>query len=63
MVLGGVVKRLFLFGVKEGEFENVYILCGVGDVSKVLSVVGEKKDKEVVIIGISFIGMEIVIVF
>lgn len=55
---GGVAKRLPLPGAKEGELEHVYTLRGVGDVSKLLSAVGDKKDKEVVVVGTSFIGME-----
>lgn len=58
---GGVAKRLPLPGVKEGELQHVYTLRGVGDVSTILSAVGDQKDKEVVIVGTSFIGMEVAI--
>lgn len=55
---GGIPKRLPLPGAKEGELKNVFTLRGVGDTSGILAACGDKQDKDVVVIGTSFIGME-----
>lgn len=61
LATGGKPKRLLLPGAKEGELKDVHIVRTVPDVQQVLSSLGDKKDKEVVIIGSSFIGMEVAI--
>lgn len=58
---GGTPKRLPLPGAKEGELENVFTLRGVGDVASILGALGDKKDKNVAVVGTSFIGMEVAI--
>ena len=58
---GGTPKRLPLPGAKEGELDNVFTLRGVGDTSAIVAACGDKQDKDVVVIGTSFIGMEVAI--
>lgn len=58
---GGTPKRLPVPGAKKGELENVFTLREVGDVKTIVNVLGDKKDKDIVIIGSSFIGMEVAI--
>lgn len=58
---GGIAKRLPLPGAKEGELESVFTLRGVGDTSAIVAACGEKQDKDVVVVGTSFIGMEVAI--
>lgn len=55
---GGKAKRLPLPGAKEGELKNVFTLRGLGDTSAIVTACGDKQDKDVVVIGTSFIGME-----
>ncbi|CAO1637726.1 unnamed protein product [Parajaminaea phylloscopi] len=61
LATGGKPKRLPLPGAKEGELKGVHIVRTVPDVQEVLNSLGDKKDKDVVIIGSSFIGMEVAI--
>ncbi|UZJ54689.1 hypothetical protein CBS101457_004009 [Exobasidium rhododendri] len=58
---GGAAKRLPLPGAKEGELQNVFTLRGVGDTSAIVAACGDKQDKDVVVVGTSFIGMEVAI--
>lgn len=58
LATGGIPKRLPLPGAKEGELENVHLLRGLGHVEGILESLGDKQDKDVVVIGSSFIGME-----
>lgn len=55
---GGIANRLPLPGCKEGELNNVFTLRGLGDTSAIVAAAGDKQDKDVVIVGTSFIGME-----
>ncbi|KAL8919882.1 MAG: hypothetical protein Q9172_004758 [Xanthocarpia lactea] len=54
---GGMPKMLPLPGFK--ELSNIFLLRTIPDVQAILGAVGEKKGKNVVIIGSSFIGMEV----
>jgi len=54
---GGTPKVLPLPGFK--ELSNIFSLRTIPDVQKILSAIGEGKKKNVVIIGSSFIGMEV----
>ena len=54
---GGTPKRLPLPGFK--DLNNVFVLRTIPDVQAILSAVGEQKHKKVVIVGSSFIGMEV----
>ncbi|KAL8808185.1 MAG: hypothetical protein Q9182_000249 [Xanthomendoza sp. 2 TL-2023] len=54
---GGTPKALPLPGFK--DLSNVFLLRTIPDVQAILGAVGEKKGKNVVIIGSSFIGMEV----
>ncbi len=54
---GGTPRMLPLPGFK--ELSNVFLLRTIPDVQAILGAVGEKKGKNVVIIGSSFIGMEV----
>ncbi len=57
LATGGSPKALPLPGFK--ELSNVFLLRTIPHVQAILSAVGEKKDKKVVVIGSSFIGMEV----
>lgn len=61
LATGGQAKRLPIAGAKEGELKNVFTLRGVGDVGAVLGAAGDKGDKDVVVVGTSFIGMEVAV--
>ena len=54
---GGVPKMLPLPGFK--ELSNVFLLRSLSDAQAIVSAVGEKKGKKVVVVGSSFIGMEV----
>ncbi|KAL8721318.1 MAG: hypothetical protein Q9225_001978 [Loekoesia sp. 1 TL-2023] len=54
---GGTPKALPLPGFK--DLSNIFLLRTVPDVQAILGAVGEEKGKNVVIIGSSFIGMEV----
>lgn len=59
LATGGTPKRLPLPGAKEGELDGVHLLRTVPDVQAILGALGDKADKDVVVIGSSFIGFEI----
>ncbi|KAL8850513.1 MAG: hypothetical protein Q9221_004561 [Calogaya cf. arnoldii] len=54
---GGTPKMLPLPGFK--ELSNIFLLRTIPDVQAILGAVGEEKGKNVVVIGSSFIGMEV----
>ena len=54
---GGTPKRLPLPGFK--DLNNIFTLRTVPDVQAILGAIGESKNKKIVIIGSSFIGMEV----
>ena len=54
---GGTPKALPLPGFK--DLSNVFLLRTIPDVQAILSAVGEQKNKKVVVVGSSFIGMEV----
>ncbi|ODH52341.1 hypothetical protein GX48_01404 [Paracoccidioides brasiliensis] len=57
LATGGTPRRLPLPGFK--ELDNVFTLRTVTDVQAILTAVGPNKKKNIVIIGSSFIGMEV----
>lgn len=57
LATGGSPKTLPLPGFK--KLSNIFLLRTIPHVQSILSAVGEKKDKKVVVIGSSFIGMEV----
>ncbi|KAL4917097.1 hypothetical protein BDW62DRAFT_202094 [Aspergillus aurantiobrunneus] len=57
LATGGVPRTLPLEGFQ--LLENIFKLRTVTDVQQILSAIGEEKKKKVVIIGSSFIGMEV----
>ena len=57
LAMGGTPKALPLPGFK--DLKNIFLLRTIPDVQAILSAVGEKKGKNIVIIGSSFIGMEV----
>ncbi|OAX77672.1 hypothetical protein ACJ72_08026 [Emergomyces africanus] len=57
LATGGTPRRLPLPGFK--ELGNIFVLRTVKDVQAILAAVGPTKKKEIVIIGSSFIGMEV----
>lgn len=57
LATGGNPKRLPLPGFK--ELNNIFVLRTVNDVKDILAAVGEKKGKRIVVVGSSFIGMEV----
>ena len=57
LATGGTPKALPLPGFK--ELSNIFLLRTIPDVQAINSAVGEKKGKKVVIVGSSFIGMEV----
>jgi NAD(P)H-nitrite reductase large subunit len=54
---GGTPRQLPLAGFK--DLKNIFVLRYVTDVQAILSAVGEAKGKNIVIVGSSFIGMEV----
>lgn len=59
LATGGEPKSLPLPGLKAGELKHVHLLRTLEDTQGILSSVGEAEGKKVVIIGSSFIGMEV----
>ncbi|PWN28610.1 hypothetical protein BDZ90DRAFT_238981 [Jaminaea rosea] len=59
LATGSIAKRLPLPGAKEGELKGVHVIREVGDVAEALASLGDKGDKDAVVIGSSFIGFEI----
>ncbi|KAI4153378.1 MAG: hypothetical protein LQ340_002352 [Diploschistes diacapsis] len=57
LATGGTPKRLPLPGFK--NLKNVFVLRKVHDAQAILSAVGENKGKKIVVVGSSFIGMEV----
>ncbi|PGH06258.1 hypothetical protein GX51_02455 [Blastomyces parvus] len=57
LATGGTPRRLPLPGFK--ELGNIFVLRTVEDVQAILAAVGPTKQKEIIIIGSSFIGMEV----
>ena len=57
LATGGVPKMLPLPGFK--ELSNVFLLRSLSDAQAIVSAVGEKKGKKIVVVGSSFIGMEV----
>ncbi|KAL4784524.1 hypothetical protein BJX76DRAFT_347763 [Aspergillus varians] len=57
LATGGVPRTLPLEGFQ--LLENIFTLRTVTDVQQILNAIGEEKKKKVVIIGSSFIGMEV----
>lgn len=55
LATGGTPKRLPLEGK---ELENILVMRGLSDTAALNKALGEKKDKRVVVIGTSFIGLE-----
>ena len=58
LATGGAPKSLPLPGLKSGELGNVFLLRSLPDVQGILSAVGDG-GKKIVVIGSSFIGMEV----
>lgn len=54
---GGTPKNLPLPGFK--DLRNIFVLRYVTDVQAILAAVGERKGKKIIVIGSSFIGMEV----
>ena len=57
LATGGQAKALPLPGFK--ELSNIFLLRTIPDVQAILSAVGEQKGKKIVVVGSSFIGMEV----
>ena len=57
LATGGSPKALPLPGFK--ELSNIFLLRTIPDVQAILSAIGEQKGKKVVVVGSSFIGMEV----
>lgn len=57
LATGGVPRNLPLQGFK--VLGNIFTLRGVYDVQKIVDAIGENKGKKIVVIGSSFIGMEV----
>lgn len=57
LATGGIPRPLPLPGFK--ELGNIFLLRFVTDVQAILQAVGEQKNKKIVVIGSSFIGMEV----
>ncbi|KAI5811445.1 hypothetical protein DFH27DRAFT_533605 [Peziza echinospora] len=56
LATGGTAKRLPMDGFELG---NVFTLRGIDDAKAIVDAVGENNDKKIVVIGSSFIGMEV----
>ena len=59
LATGGVPRTLPLPGFKDGELSNIFTLRTVADVQSILGAIGEEKQRNIVVIGSSFIGMEV----
>lgn len=57
LAMGGTPKALPLPGFK--ELHNIFLLRIITDAQAIMSSVGEQKGKKIVVIGSSFIGMEV----
>jgi NADPH-dependent 2,4-dienoyl-CoA reductase/sulfur reductase-like enzyme len=58
LATGGTPKQLPLPGFKNNELGNIFLLRKVSDVQNIMKAVGDK-GKKIVIVGSSFIGMEV----
>ncbi|KAJ9616541.1 Apoptosis-inducing factor 1 [Cladophialophora chaetospira] len=58
LATGGTPRQLPLPGFKNNELGNIFLLRQVSDVQKIMDAVGDK-GKKIVVIGSSFIGMEV----
>lgn len=58
LATGGTPRWLPLEGLKQGALENVFVLRALPDVQGILKAAGDN-GKKVVVIGSSFIGMEV----
>ncbi|OCT50040.1 Apoptosis-inducing factor 1 [Cladophialophora carrionii] len=58
LATGGTPRQLPLPGFKNNELGNIFLLRKVSDVQNIMNAVGDK-GKKIVIIGSSFIGMEV----
>jgi len=58
LATGGTPKQLPMPGFKNNELGNIFLLRKVSDVQNIMNAVGDK-GKKIVIIGSSFIGMEV----
>lgn len=58
LATGGTPRQLPLPGFKNNELGNIFLLRKVSDVQNIVNAVGDK-GKKIVIIGSSFIGMEV----
>lgn len=56
---GGTPKSLPLPGLKEGELQNVFLLRSLKHTKAINAALSEKSAQEIVVIGSSFIGMEV----
>ncbi|KAJ5895571.1 Apoptosis-inducing factor 1 [Penicillium taxi] len=59
LATGGQPRRLPLPGFKSDELKKIFTLRTVEDVQSILGAIGEEKQKNIVVIGSSFIGMEV----
>lgn len=57
LATGGTPKALPLPGFK--ELSNIFLLRTIPNVQAILSAIGEQKGKKIVVVGSSFIGMEV----
>ena len=57
LATGGTPRKLPLPGFK--DLNNVFVLRSIPDVQAILSAIGDKRGKNIVIVGSSFIGMEV----
>lgn len=60
LATGGIPRTLPLEGFKDGQLDNIFVLRDITNVQSILSALGgEGEQKKVVVIGSSFIGMEV----
>ncbi|KIY02377.1 uncharacterized protein Z520_02515 [Fonsecaea multimorphosa CBS 102226] len=58
LATGGTPRQLPLPGFKDNQLSNIFLLRQVNDVQNIMNAVGDK-GKKIVIVGSSFIGMEV----
>ena len=59
LATGGTPKSLPLPGLKEGELQNVFLIRSLAHTQAIVSALGSDSTKKIVVIGSSFIGMEV----
>ncbi|KAI9710031.1 MAG: hypothetical protein M1828_002334 [Chrysothrix sp. TS-e1954] len=59
LAMGGTPKSLPLPGLKEGELQNVFLIRSLDHTQAIVSALGSESPKKIVVIGSSFIGMEV----